>query len=143
VLAALCNSSVSARLAKRASCFNRRSPSSAHSLTTFVLPMFALSTSPPYRRVAVETSASVLQLRLMDGSMSPLNCLLATISLIAPTCRGEMGVLRRPSIMVLVIFLSAGDKLGAFLCRTLGKHSTLKTPESGRSGQESPIMQSH
>jgi len=36
--------------------------------------------------------------------MSPLSCLLATISLIAPTCRGVMGVLRHPAMMVLVSF---------------------------------------
>jgi len=31
-------------------------------------------------------------------------------------------------------FLSAGDKLGAFLRRSLGERSTLKSPECGRSG---------
>jgi len=40
----------------------------------------------------------------MDVAMSPSNCLLASISLIAPTYRGVMGVLRRPAMMVLVSF---------------------------------------
>ena len=40
-------------------------------------------------------------------------------------------------------FLSAVDKLGVFLCRSLGERSTLKSPECGRSGPERPIIQSH
>jgi len=40
-------------------------------------------------------------------------------------------------------FLSAGDKLGAFLRRSLGECFTLKSPECGRSGPERPIIQSH
>jgi len=40
-------------------------------------------------------------------------------------------------------FLSAGDKLGAFLRRSPGERSTLKSPECGRSGPERPIIQSH
>ena len=37
-------------------------------------------------------------------------------------------------------FLSAGDKLGAFLRRSLRERSTLKSPECGRSGPERPII---
>ena len=55
VLSASSYSSFSARLAKGASCSSRRSPGSSHSLTTLVLPLFTLSASPPYPRVAVAT----------------------------------------------------------------------------------------
>jgi len=55
VLSVSCHSSFSARLAKGASCSSRRSPGSSHSLTTFVLPLFTLSASPPHPRVVVAT----------------------------------------------------------------------------------------
>jgi len=45
----------SARLTKGALCSSRRSPGSSHSLTTFALPLFTLSASPPYPRVVVAT----------------------------------------------------------------------------------------
>jgi len=40
-------------------------------------------------------------------------------------------------------FLSAGDKLGAFLRRSLGERFSLQSPECGKSGPERPIIQSH
>jgi len=46
--------------------------------------------------------------------MSPLNVLLATISLIAPTCRVVMGVLRRFTMMVLVSFYPLVTSWGRF-----------------------------
>jgi len=46
--------------------------------------------------------------------MSPLSCLLATISLIAPTCRGVMGVFRHPAMMVLVSFYPLVTSWGRF-----------------------------
>jgi len=50
----------------------------------------------------------------MEVAMSPLNVLLATISLIAPTCRVVMGVLRRFTMMVLVSFYPLVTSWGRF-----------------------------
>ena len=143
VLSASCYSSFSVRLAKGTSCSSRRSPGSSHLLTTFVLPLFTL-TAKPAIPPSGNSDESIHSLIVADGGCHVAFELFVGDHLLdrAYLQRGDGG----PSTSRhdgSGEFLSAGDKLGAFLRRSLGERSTVKSPECGRSGPERPIIQSH
>ena len=75
--------------------------------------------------------------------MSPLSCLLATTYLIAPTCRGVMGVLRPPAMMVLVSFYPLVTSWGLFFVGhwlNASRSSPQNVADQGQKGRLSNLI---